>query len=242
MRARYITKPPAFSRKLLHACLASLVIFPTGTLAHAQWQELAAVQRIAESFVREQLSGVPGRIQIETATPEARLRLPACAQLQAFAPPGTRFWGNASVGIRCESPSAWSVYLPVTVRIFDYAVVSTRPIQRGQTVTQTDVALQESDLTLLPANVFVRLDQVTGKTAKASIAGGMALRAQWLSAPQVIALGDTVNLNFAGSGFDIQSTGRALGSGGLGETVEVKAASGRILKGIVRARGLVWVQ
>jgi flagellar basal body P-ring formation protein FlgA len=242
LRARYSTKAWASPPKLSRACLAAVWILAATSTAQAQWQELAAIQRIAENFVREQLNGAPGRIQIETANPETRLRLPACAQLQAFAPPATRYWGNASVGIRCASPSVWSVYLPVTVRIYDYAVVSTRPIQKGQTVTQTDVALQESDLTTLPPSVFVRLDQVIGKSAKTSIGGGMAMRTQWLGAPQVIAFGDNVHLSFSGSGFQVQSTGRALGSGGLGEPVEVKAVSGRILKGIVRAKGLVWVQ
>ncbi len=240
----YITKALIPVRKLSYipCCLLGLALSALTGNAKAQWQELATVQHVAENFVREQLSGVPGRIQIAAAYPEARLKLPVCAQLRAFTPPGTRWWGNTSVGIRCEAPSTWSLYLPVTVRIYDYAVVTTRPIQRGQAITDTDVALQEIDLTALPANVLTRMEQVIGKTAKAPVGGGMALRAQWLSAPQVIVLGDRVDLSYSGAGFQILSTGRALGAGGLGEPVEVKSVSGKILKGIVREKGLVWVK
>ena len=241
---QYITRTPVPTRKVsrVSSRIVGLAILAFTSIAHAQWQELATVQRMAESFVLEQLKGAPGRIQVAAANPEPRLKLPACAQIHAFTPPGTRWWGNASVGIRCKTPSVWSLYLPVTVRIYDHAVVTTRPIQKGQVITDADVALQESDFTLLPASVMVRIDQVIGKTAKSAIGGGMALHAQWLSAPQIIALGDSVHLSYSGTGFEVQSTGRAMGAGGLGEPVEVKSVSGKVLKGIVRGRGLVWVQ
>ncbi len=242
---RYITKTLAHARKLsrMHPWLTAFggALAFLGT-AQAQWQELAVVQHVAESFVLDQLKGISGRIQVTAANPETRLKLPNCEKLKAFAPPGTRWWGNASVGIRCEGPSVWSLYLPVTVRIYDQAVVAARPLHRGQLITDTDVALQESDLTVLPAGVSVRLEEVIGKAAKTAIGGGMVLRPQWLSAPQVIGAGDSVHLAYSGEGFQVVSTGRALSAGGLGDPVEVKSVSGRILKGIVRGKNLVWVR
>jgi flagella basal body P-ring formation protein FlgA len=130
----------------------------------------------------------------------------------------------------------------VTVRILSEVVVASRPIYRGQLISESDIAVQQSDLTQLPAGVFLRAEDVIGKTAKSSIGGGMALFPALLRATQVVDQGDTVRLAYAGDGFEVNSSGRALTAGGVGEEVEVRSVSGRVLKGVVKDKGLVWVR
>ncbi len=218
-----------------------LAVFSIDT-AQAQWQDLAALRTTAETYVHNQLRAAPGKVHVTAAHPESRLRLPECAKLMAFAPAGTRWWGPASVGIRCQAPSIWSVYLPVSVRILSEVVVAARGIQKGQLITHSDVSLRESDITQLAHAGVLDIEQVVGRTAKANIGGGMLVRSDLLQAPSLIHQGESVRLAYAGDGFEVVSSGRALSTAGLGESVDVRAGSGRLLKGVVRGKGSVWVR
>lgn len=212
----------------------------TASLAQAQWQDLAAVRKTAEDFAREHTRGKAA--EVIAGAPESRLRLSHCPRLIAFAPPAVRWWGTASVGVRCETPSVWSLYVPVSIRIVDEVVVTTHAISTGQIIGQADVTLQRTDIThLLPAGVL-SIDQVLGRMAKTTIAGGMILREDQLRSSPLVLQGEAVRVAYAGNGFEIYSRGMALGPGGLGEAISVKAESGRLIKGVVRAKGSVVVQ
>lgn len=205
-------------------------------------QDLAALQPLAERFVRDQLQGTPGRVQISVGHPESRLRLSACDRPVAFAPPGARYWGNATVGVRCEGPQAWSLYLPVNVSVVGPVVVTARAIRKGETLGDSDVSVRDMDLTQLPSGGIDDTAEVVGRIARGPIAGGSVVRADTLRAQPVVLPGETVRVAYAGDGFEVYSAGRALTPGGIGEDVEVKAQSGRILRGMVRSKGWVVVR
>lgn len=233
----YITE-----RQLLAGLLMGLLSLTALPVAHAAWQDLAALRPLAESFVRHQLQGTPGRIRVNVGQPEGRLRLSACESLDAFAPPGARYWGNATVGVRCSAPSAWTLYLPVTVSVMGQVVVSARAIRKGEALSEEAVGLQEVDLTQLPAGGAGDTGAVIGRVAKGPIAGGTVVRMDSLKAHPVVLQGQVVRVAYAGAGFEVHSAGRALTSGGIGEDVEVRAQSGRLLRGVVRAQGWVLVR
>lgn len=210
--------------------------------ANAQQQDLEALRRAAEGFAQAQAGDLPGDVTVEVGAIDPRVQLPACASLQAFLPPGARLWGRTSVGVRCKRPENWTLVVPVTVRVMAEALFAARPLARGEPVTPEDLTTQKVDLTQLPAGALTDRSQAVGRVPSVSLAAGLPLRADMLRGAYVVVQGQDVRIVFSGDGFRVSSDGKALGNAALGEYVQVRAASGKVVKGQVSAAGLVEVK
>lgn len=218
--------------------LAFLIAGP----APAGIEESRAIRTAVDAFVGAQTAKLPGHVEIKSGLVDPQLKFTHCERLEMFLPPGAKLWGNSTVGVRCETPEKWSLYVPVQVRVWADVVLSARALPRGQAIAVDDVAMQRLDLTQLQRGVFTDLQQVIGKVTKAAVSGGTPLRADLLRAAAVVVQGQQVRVVFSGQGFHVSSEGRALGNAGVGEPVQVRTASGKLLKGIVSGPGVVQVQ
>jgi flagella basal body P-ring formation protein FlgA len=218
--------------------LAFLIAGP----ATAGIEESRAIRAAVDAFVGAQTAKLPGHVEIKSGLVDPQLKFTYCEHLEVFLPPGGKLWGNSTVGVRCETPEKWSLYVPVQVRVWADVVLSARALSRGQAIAIDDVAMQRLDLTQLQRGVFTDLQQVIGKVTKAAVSGGTPLRADLLRAAAVVIQGQQVRVVFSGQGFHVSSEGRALGNAGVGEPVQVRTASGKLLKGIVSGPGVVQVQ
>ena len=207
----------------------------------AEVQDAADVERVAEAFVRAQTANLPGRVVIQLAPLEARPGLTRCENVEAYVPAGTRLWGNSTVGVRCTKPQKWTLFIPVQVQVWADVAVSAHALTRGQTLSAADIVTQNLDLAQLPHRVFTDPDALIGKMVSSQVAGGTPLRADMLRAATVILQGQTVRVVFTGEGVSVSSEGRALGNAGVGEPLQVRMASGKVIKGIVKAPGTVEV-
>ena len=205
-------------------------------------EESRTIRSAVDAFVRAQTEALPGHVEIKSGLVDPQLKFTHCEHLDVFVPPGAKLWGNTTVGVRCEVPEKWSLYVPVQIRVWADVVLSARALPRGQTITADDVAMQRVDLTQLERGVFTDLEQVIGKVTKSAVSGGTPLRSDQLRAAAVVVQGQQVRVVFSGAGFNVSSEGRALGTAGVGEPVQVRTASGKLLKGIVTGPGVVQVQ
>jgi flagellar basal body P-ring formation protein FlgA len=205
-------------------------------------EESRAIRTAVDAFVQAQTESLPGHVEIKSGLVDPQLKFTRCDHLEVFLPPGAKLWGNGTVGVRCEQPEKWSLYVPVQVHVWADVVMSARALPRGETITSNDLAMQRLDLTQLQRGVFTDLQQVIGKVTKTAVSGGTPLRGDLLRAAAVVVQGQQVRVVFAGNGFHVSSEGRALGNAGLGESVQVRTASGKLLKGIVSGPGVVQVQ
>jgi flagella basal body P-ring formation protein FlgA len=225
--------------------LASCLALGVGLAAAPAWadtQDPADIRAAVEAFVRAQTASLPGRVEVGVGAVDPRLKLTRCESLEAFLPAGVRLWGNATVGVRCASPKKWSLFVSVQVQVWGDVVVSARALARGQTLTTADLASQKLDLAQLPQSVFTDPNPLLGKVVTTSVAGGIPLRRDMLRAAPVVLQGQTVRVVFTGEGLSVSSEGRALGNAGVGEAVQVRMASGKLIKGIVQAPGTVEVR
>lgn len=232
---------PSLARTSVRPWLAALCL-AAGVAPAQEVQDLAAIQRAGETFVEAQTRSLPGKVEIAVAPLDPRTRLACCERLQPFLAPGVKLWGNANVGVRCVQPDPWTVFLPVTVKVFAEVVVLARPVARGHAFTAEDLRLQNLDLAQQPAGVFTDASQVLGKLSTGAFAAGTALRADQVRAPLAVNYGQPVRILFQGEGFRVSSEGRALGNAAVGESVQVRAASGRMLRATVREPGVVEVR
>ncbi|HCA26430.1 MAG TPA: flagellar basal body P-ring formation protein FlgA [Betaproteobacteria bacterium] len=208
----------------------------------AAWETPAALAQAAKNFARQNAGGQGRAVEITVGLIDPRLRLPKCTQLTPFLPPGNRLWGNATVGIRCSAPSPWTIYVPLTVKVFGKVVVAARPLTPGQIIAPADIRLQRKNLTLLQAGVFSDPRVVIGKHIAGGIPAGYPLRMNMLRIPFAVTQGQIVKLIARGRGFTVNSEGRALSSAKEGQPVSVRTSNGQTISGTARIGGVVDVE
>ncbi len=220
------------------ACLSATAV---GAAAATTRQNPAAVTDAVKAFVARATQSLPGRVSVQVGGFDERLALPACTKLDPFLPPGSRLWGNASVGVRCTAPYPWTVYVPVTVRVEGHVWVAARPLAPGARLEGADLTPVAADLTQLPAGTITDAQEAIGKTVAFSIAAGQPLRSNQLKSPPVVMQGQTVKVVAKGNGFAVSTEGRSLTTAGDGQLAQVRMASGQVVSGIARPGAVVEV-
>lgn len=213
-----------------------------GIAGAAERPDAQLLRRAAEQFVARESAGLPGRVTYTIGTLDPQLSLPVCRTADVFLPAGGRLWGNATLGVRCTGPSPWTVYLPAEVHVWAGVIHTTRAIPQGQPIAETDLGVQQADLTRLPAGVVTDMRVAVGKTLVSSLQPGQPLRADLLRAPTVIQQGQPVKLLVQGRGFTVSGEGRALTAATDGQLVQVRVQSGLVVSGLARAGATVEVR
>jgi flagellar basal body P-ring formation protein FlgA len=231
--------------KTLPACLAAALLGAAGQACAAgtpeKRQSIAAIQSAVEDYLRRETRGLPGSVSYTVAPIDSRLSFPACPALETLLAPGARLWGRSSVGVRCRGPSAWSIYIPVTVRVIAEYAVSARPLAQGETLDIDDLAILRGDLALQPAGVITSPQAALGRRLKVSLAAGQPLSQDMLRAQSVIQQGQAVRVLWRGKGFQVSAEGRAVGSAQDGQVVQVRMPSGQVIGGTARPGPVVEV-
>jgi flagella basal body P-ring formation protein FlgA len=186
-------------------------------------------------------------IEIEVGAIDAGLTLAPCGRMEPFLPPGARLWGRTNVRVRCVEGAAWTVWVPVTVRVYGDALVAARDLPRGKPVAAEDIRIERAELTKLAAGSVLTAEMAIGRLPTRTIAAGELVRADQLKAPAVVAAGDPVRIVLVGDGFQIGADGKALAAAADGQTVAVAVVNAgqpgtRALSGIARPGGIVEVR
>lgn len=207
--------------------------------AAAGSQDPAQVRRAVEDYLQVQTRGLPGEASFVVGAIDAGNRLTPCPALEASLPPGARAWGRTSVLVQCRGETAWSLYVPVQVKVVGDYLVAARPLAQGQIVTPDDLLVQRGDLAELPAGVLTSTAQAVGSSAGVGILAGRPLRSDLLRRPLAIKAGQSVKVVSRGPGFTVAVDGKALANGIEGQVVQARTPSGQTLSGIARNGGLI---
>lgn len=222
---------------LLAAALPSLAFAQGG----AARQDPAALKAVAEQYLKQQASALPGKVTVTMGALDPRLSLAACAAPEAFQQPGARSWGKVTVGVRCTAPSPWTVYLQAQVSVVTDYVASAVPLAQGQPVTAAQLVKMQGDLGALPQGVITDMAQAVGKSPTVSLPAGAPLRLDNLKSRPVVQQGQLVRVVSSGAGFAVSAEGRAIGSAAEGQVVQVRTPAGAVVSGIAQAGGSVLV-
>jgi flagellar basal body P-ring formation protein FlgA len=226
-------------------CAVALIPFAAAqtpvTNSSPQRQDTEALRQTVEQFLRKQSAGLPGDVTVTAGAVDARMNLPACPQPEAFLPPGGRLWGKTTVGVRCNAPSPWTIYLTATVCVVGEYVAAAVPLGQGQLVAAHDVIKVKGDLTAMPNGIVTDPAQAIGRTLATSVRAGTPLRHDSLRSPRAVQAGQIVKLVSTGPGFRVSADGKALGHGTEGQIVQASTANGQVVSGVARANGVVEV-
>ena len=190
-----------------------------------------ALQQQVRGFAAASLAAEQGtRVVVDVGALDPRLRLAPCEEIQPYLPANARLWGRSRIGLRClRGPSRWNVFLPVTVKVFAPALVATRALSAGTTLSEADLVQAEVDLAEDASMALLRADQALGRTLARPLPAGRSLRASHLQARQWFAAGETVQVIAQGPGFRVAGQGQALTPGTEGLPVRIRTESGRVL-------------
>ena len=222
--------------------LSAILLFafrPAMAAGGGEQQSHAAIHEVAESFVREQTATLPGRVTVKVDNIDRRLTRPACRNLEAFLPPGSRLFGNGMVGIRCPGRKGWTLFIPVHIKVTVEMLVANRPLSPGQILADGDFSRQEGELT--QNGVVIDPAEAVGKVLKYAVGAGQVLRQDMLRPPYMVKQGQVVHLQIDGGGFSVSSEGQALNNASEGQDVRVKTDSGKVVSGKAMADGMVKV-
>jgi flagella basal body P-ring formation protein FlgA len=197
------------------------------------------VREAARAFLEAEAAGLPGEVSVTVGRMDPLNQLPACAELVPFFPAGARAWGQTNVGMRCDSPVEWTIYLPARVEVFTDYVVVARPLRPGQIVGLADLKRERGDLAALPEATITDPAQAVGQHVRIAVGAGTPLRSTHLRLPPAVRQGQNVKVVSKGPGFSVSSEGRALNGAGAGETVRVRMPGGQVVSGIARNGGVV---
>jgi len=216
--------------------LLAFALLPLCGFASAQ-QAPEPVNRAVHTFLQQEARGLPGKVEIEVSGLDPRNQLPPCASLIPFLPAGTRAWGQISVGVRCDSPVTWSVYIQARVSVTSDYLVAAQPLRAGQIIGQADIGRRRGDLAALPDNTLTDAAQVLGLHTRYAVAAGSPLRGDMLRIPHAVRQGQNVKVITVGQGFSVASEGRAMNNAAPGEMVRVRMPNGQVVTGTARPGG-----
>jgi flagella basal body P-ring formation protein FlgA len=223
---------------LLAAALIGVLVL-LGSAAPAQAEEAAPplAASLLDSVRTIALANTPAkgasRVEVAVGQLDPRLHLAACQRIEPYVPVGVRLWGKTRIGLRCkEGPTAWNVYLPITVKVFGRAVVVPAGAAAGSVIAAADLSEAEVDLAeeISPAIVDPKLAE--GRVLAQAVLPGQTLRQSQLKARQWFAAGETVKVVASGDGFALEAEGQALNNGIEGQPAKIRTESGRVLTGI----------
>ena len=246
-RSPLVARARAVLRMLCLLGSVAGVLLGTAGVAHAQSAADPAAdlgpltQRwLDDALARNQSSALPLRMEVSVGSLDSRLRLAPCARVEPYLPTGAKLWGRTRLGLRCvEGPTAWNVFLPVTVKAYGPAWVLTGPVAAGTVLSAQDAMEAEVDWAEESAPVMANPDMWVGQVAARSLVAGQALRQSMVRPPQLFRAGAQVKVLAQGPGYAVASAGQAMSAGVAGQTVRIRMSTGRLISGIVNEDGTI---
>ena len=202
-----------------------------GAGAHAQdtkegIQSPASIEEVIEAFVTHKTTGRNGRLEIEVGYIDPRLRLTQCShEPEVFLPPNTQLSGRTTVGVQCQTPERWRIYIPVEVRQMVSVVVARNPVYRGETVERADLGLDARDTSDLRGGHFTEIAEVVGQQAQRRLRPDRVITKRDVAPPVLVERGSRVTISASSGGFAVSMEGEALSDGRRGEVIPVRNLS-----------------
>jgi flagella basal body P-ring formation protein FlgA len=212
----------------LPAFLFSTLISNHSVLSFAGQQpyEYQSHQRIisaVETYLTEQATDSGGSITIDVSPPDHRLRLRHCEEkLVTFSPPGANMIGKTTVGVRCNNPTPWTLYVSANIASNQKVVVALKELNRGTVIDSTDIMLEERDTSNLLRGHFDSLKDVIGHTLKRSIRRDQVITPHSLVTEKTIRRGQAVTILAGNKSIQVRMKGKALRNGNPGDLIPVQ--------------------
>lgn len=229
----------------MRCLLVLLGVFLVATQSAASpWQDWEKLrQRASAHLMKQATEAYPeAKASVRMGTIDERLRFPDCPAPEFFQPISSRGWGSGNLGVRCDAPEPWTLYVGYQIILHGPALLAKRPLASRSPLFASDWELAEIDYAADPGSYPRDLLQFPGATLNRPVAAGTPLQMDMLRRPQAIRSGQRVRILVEGTGFQVSQEGIAQNSAHVGESVKVKLADKRFVQGTAQADGSVRVR
>lgn len=184
-----------------------------------------------------------GRIEFSIGALRTNLKLNPCDNVEYFLPSYTNNSARVTVGLQCNSPMSWTIYLPVTVKVFKPVVKVTNNLARNTVITEDDITIQETDIMRHGTDYFDLPIDVIGMAVKRPIQAGKILTKNLITKPVIIKRGDIVDIVIQAKGLMVKTKAMATENGVQDEIIKVKnLKSKRVIEAIAIKPGIVKIE
>ena len=223
----------------------TLIHLATYTSTSAAEQSLSELGGIAAAALEEQArSRGLQSVHVEVFPLDQRVSLPECGEpVRVLKDRNQSVLGRVTIGMRCEIPEPWTIYLRGRVTSLVNIPVLTVPINRSELIVESDIVFQEMEIDADLQGVFIDPKQIAGKIAVRNLIAGKPVKQSDLKAPQLISRGQSVNITSRAGGLLVTMKGKALGNARAGDRLWVQnQSSNKRVEGEVTAEGEVLIR
>jgi flagella basal body P-ring formation protein FlgA len=215
---------------LLLGCLS----FSAGAEGDRQMLTQDRVVQALRQYVLEHSAWRPDQVEVDLhaftplSTPDGEVEIVFLKQDRGPTPGRHHFLLGARVNGREET----RVWIDADVKVFEKVVVTSQPLAHYEAISREKVRLERRDLGETPGQPLTSIGELEGKLAAAPIEINQALTASMVALPQVIRRGATVALVYESAGIRVETSGRAVEPGRVGDHIHVENPdSGKVLEG-----------
>lgn len=230
-------------RHLIILYLATMFLATPAFAGTVTYQSQEPLREMVQEYLQQLLTNSANDAEITIGRLDSRLRLTACSERPAaFIPPGSRLSGRLTVGMQCNSPKPWTLYIPAEIRIFTHVVAAALPLSRGSVISKQDVISVRQEVSKLHKGYFTDPKQVIGKVLKQAINQGVAFSPRRMKAPLLVRQGEEVSIIASVGNLQVRSKGKALKNAAKGEKLSVRnIRSKRVIEAVAIRPGTVGI-
>jgi flagella basal body P-ring formation protein FlgA len=135
-----------------------------------------------------------------------------------------RFLGDVSVIIHfyVDAKEIRNLRVSGKVELYQDVVYSTRPMKRGEIISESDIQLMRANIAARPDRYIAQRDHVVGKKLLCSVGTNQPINHRDLENPPLIKRGDPVTILFQQDGIRLSTRGEAKENGGQGERIRIR--------------------
>jgi len=160
---------------------------------------------------------------VHTGRLDSRLKLPKCDKpLHMHVKSHAHSLSNATINVSCDSVKRWSIFVPVRIEVFSYAITVSKPISKGQQVTLRHLSKKRVNTVTLRGGFFTSNSEVLGQQALKTMRAGQIIKPSMLKAADAIEKGDKIIVRVEHPFLSVKVNAIALESGAVGDQIRVK--------------------
>lgn len=164
--------------------------------------------------------------------------IPACPSETRVESLDSRGIGRMRFVVVCPSLPGWRYEYFVRAKVSAKVAVAANDLMPGKILSPIDLLHQRHDITLIPDTIS-DFSELEGMAARRTIRSGEVIRANMLTAPQLVKRGEQVRIIARRDQIEVSMAGEALDNGTRGAIIRVKNSSGTQIRARVIDAGTV---
>lgn len=239
-----MSHPKTIYTILIWLTLTCISILPISASA-SEGHSLDSIKKAVLHYVEQQIT------QSETIDSEIslgrlddRLKLAQCeTALEIFTLSKFNPTGRNNIGVRCNAPHHWKIFVPVTITFFAEVAIAAHPLSRGMTINEGDFRMDRRQITNHHGGYFTSAEELIGRDVRRAVRMGDIIQEKATDPVKLVRKGQSVTLRSGNDQFYVISSGKALSDGSMNSIISVKNnSSGRVVEGTVIGPGVVEIR